>query len=123
MHQLREHLLVVYGACALLPLAGCRVEVIDDECGRRALACSVSGVLVARQNELPWLPCSVTLQVCGVDRDNACTSSLEVRPNLEALSVARSAEDAEDKRPAARTRQVEDQVLVELGLESVRYDG
>ena len=108
MHQLGKHLLVVDSTCTLLPLAHGRVEVIHYESSGCPLAGPVAGVFVLCQDELAWLPGEVTLQVSGVDRHGQNAAAFDVSSDLEALSIARAAEDPEDERPSIHVNEVED---------------
>jgi hypothetical protein len=121
VHQLREYLLVVHRARAVLPLANGRVEIVNDERGWRTLTRTVPSVFISGEDELARLPGTIALKVSCVNRDDEHATSLKMRPDLEALTVTWATKNSKDKRPRIRSREVEDEVPVELALEPRWY--
>ena len=82
-------------------------EIVHYEGSRCPLAGPVASIFVLCQDEFAWLSGTVTLQVSGVDRHGQSAAAFEVSSDLEALAIARAAEDPQDQRPSTYAGKVE----------------
>src|SRR5690606_27817596 len=123
MHQLSENLLVVDGSGTVLPLADRGVEVVHDDGRRCTLLDSMTRVDVGVEHELPRSTRPIALQIGGIDGDRQHTATGELRPDLEALAIAGTAENPQHEWPFIDARQIEYEVLVDCAGKAWRDVG